>query len=35
MLWNTVHQSGELDELLVKNGVIPPEESEAAESNAQ
>lgn len=31
-----VHQSGELDELLVKSGVIPPEEAEAeAEADSQ
>lgn len=27
-----VHQSGELDELLVKNSVIPPEEAQKEES---
>ena len=27
-----VHQSGELDELLVKNGIIPPEEAQKEEA---
>ena len=27
-----VHQSGELDDLLVKNNVVPPEEAEKEEA---